>query len=107
LEDLLSERGHQVVGVEDGEKALNEIWTHLPDLIILDIMMPKMGGFSIQTELLKYLTTRDIPIIILTAVGRTKDAFSAATNVAAFLEKPFKKEELLKMVDEALLKKPK
>ena len=106
LGDLLRQYHHDVVTVADGEKAMIEVQRFMPDLIILDIMMPKLDGYGVQKKLFEDYSTRKIPIIILTAMGKTKGLFHDASNVVAFMEKPFINDELVKKVNEVLASKP-
>ena len=73
-----------------------------PQLIILDIMMPEMDGFTFHNRLQEDKRTRRIPIIVTTAKGGIKEAFRQSASVAAFMEKPFLIEDLRGAVDKAL-----
>lgn len=67
-EERLSEEGYQVNIAGDGEEALEKA-TGKPDLILLDIMLPKLNGFEVLKRLKENQTTRHIPVIILTNLG--------------------------------------
>ena len=73
-----------------------------PDVIILDIMMPEMDGYTFQSKLQDIDSLRGIPIIILTAKGHMKDLFALSSNIFAFVEKPFEPKNLIKTVRESL-----
>ncbi len=62
---------------------------NLPNLIILDIMLPEIDGYTVASQLLKHDKLRDIPIIIITAKSKMSDMFKAHPNVKAFVSKPF------------------
>jgi len=73
----------------NGFDAVKAITESKPDLVILDIMMPDVDGYTVQSKMLENDNTRSIPIIILTAKGQMKELFGMASNVAAYIEKPF------------------
>lgn len=77
----------------------------LPDVIILDIMMPEMDGYTLQSKLQEIDELSHIPIVILTAKGQMKDLFELASNIFAFVEKPFEPKNLVKTVKDALASK--
>ncbi|MEK7656269.1 MAG: response regulator, partial [Elusimicrobiota bacterium] len=61
----------------------------LPDLVILDVMMPQVDGYTASRKLADNPATRPVPIIILTAKGQMQDLFDSSPNVASYVEKPF------------------
>jgi len=70
LRDKLSQEGYQVDIAKDGQEGLLRIKKDKPDLILLDILMPKMGGFEVMEELDKNKELRGIPIIIVSNSGQ-------------------------------------
>ena len=70
---ILSEGGYQVLSALDGETGLKLAGTELPDLILLDIVLPKKDGFEVLTELKKGEATKGIPVIILTNLEQNED----------------------------------
>ncbi|MFA6091605.1 MAG: response regulator [Elusimicrobiota bacterium] len=105
----LGQAGHTVSAASSGGAALAQLGVEphdaskpLPDLIILDIMMPGMDGYTLSTRLLADDRTRNIPIIILTAKARMKELFAAAPHVAGHMEKPFDPKVLRETVASAL-----
>jgi DNA-binding response OmpR family regulator len=102
LED--STNNYKVVGVESGKKCLELLETEIPDLILLDIMMPDMSGWETFDKLKENSAWEDIPVVFLTA--RTD---RVARNAGGFLgedyiEKPFELEDLKKRIDEVINK---
>lgn len=96
LRDLLERDGQCVVHeVEDGFAALEFVQNILPDLILLDVMMPRMTGLEVCTSLRRQLRTREVPIIVLSAADES-EAMLAALEVGAddFLQKPYSAPEL-------------
>src|ERR1017187_8396174 len=77
---LLERDGHQVIEAFNGREALEKAYAELPDLIILDIMMPEMDGCTVNARLTETESTKRIPVIILTAKGQMRDVFEMASN---------------------------
>ena len=95
----LERAGYQVVTAFDGPEALKKVETDKPDLVVLDVMMPKMDGFEVLKRLQANPETRDIPIIMLTAKAQDTDVFRGwASGVSAYLTKPFNPLELLTFI---------
>jgi OmpR family response regulator RpaB len=92
VETRLKLAGYDVITAADGVEALEQASTHQPDLIVLDIMMPKLDGFEVCRELRKNMTT---PIIMLTAKGDITDRIAALELGADdYVVKPFSPREL-------------
>jgi twitching motility two-component system response regulator PilH len=64
----LTAAGYTVIAVEDGIDALREVQFTRPDLIVLDLVLPRLGGYDLQRELASHAETRDIPIVVVTGV---------------------------------------
>jgi len=101
---LLERDGHKVIEAFNGREALEKAYAELPDLIILDIMMPEMDGYTVNARLTETESTRRIPVIILTAKGQMRDVFEMASNVAFYMEKPFDPKHLREKIQEVLSK---
>ncbi len=92
LETRLSMIGYDVVTASDGEEALNIFHQEGPDLVVLDVMMPKLDGYGVCQELRK---ESDIPIIMLTALGDVADRITGLELGADdYVVKPFSPKEL-------------
>jgi two-component system alkaline phosphatase synthesis response regulator PhoP len=99
----LERSGYQVITAFDGPDALRKVESDKPDLIVLDVMMPKMDGFEVLKRLQANPETRDIPIIMLTAKAQDADVFRGwASGVSAYLTKPFNPLELITFVKRIL-----
>ncbi|UCE05376.1 MAG: PleD family two-component system response regulator [bacterium] len=95
--------GYQVILAQDGVEALRRIKEDSPDLILLDIMMPKMNGFQVCHQLKISENTRFIPIIMVTALNEIEDKVKGIEAGADdFISKPFNKLELLARVKSLL-----
>jgi CheY-like chemotaxis protein len=102
---LLEEDGHKVVEASDGKKALTAIGERKPDLVLLDLQMPHMGGWQVLKELRKKPSTAAIPVILFTAHGDDATqlkAWDEEPNVVDFLAKPFSEVALSTFVKRAL-----
>jgi two-component system cell cycle response regulator len=100
VEDL----GCKLLTARDGMEALESVSKHLPDLVLLDVMMPRMSGFQVCSRLKGDPATRAIPIIMVTALNEVSDVERAVESGADdFLTKPVNRLELLTRV-RALLK---
>jgi two-component system alkaline phosphatase synthesis response regulator PhoP/two-component system response regulator VicR len=100
VEVNLQRRGYEVVRAGDGIEALERVGSEKPDMIILDVMMPRMNGFETLKELQLNPKTRSIPVIMLTAKAQDSDVFKGwQSGVSAYLTKPFNPKELLIFVD--------
>lgn len=95
LEAYLAGEGYIIDFSNDGEATLKQVEQEQPDLILLDIMMPRMSGYEVCARLKKSDETRDIPIIMVTALNESGD-IEKAVNAGAddFLSKPVNKLEL-------------
>ena len=101
LEFTLQRAGHTVTTYSDGEEGLQQAETKKPDLIVVDVMMPKMNGFEVCNIIKNDLTMKGTYIIMLTAKGQELDKQKAKTVGADFyITKPFNIHEIKKKVSE-------
>lgn len=93
--DLLRLWGYEVLTVGDGKAALEVLKAAKPDLILLDIMMPKLDGYEVCRRIKSAKETQFIPVVMLTALSEKEDRIkSIETDADDFISKPFDKEEL-------------
>lgn len=104
LEVTLKFKGYPVITATNGQEALEQIERERPALVITDILMPRLDGFTFVHQLRSNPKTRDIPIIFLSATYLTPEdkAFAMKLGAARFLEKPVDTEEFLLTVAEVL-----
>ena len=96
LFDLLSDRGFQVAVAEDGESALEQLEYIHPDLILLDVLMPVMDGYTACRRLKERPETRDIPVVFMSALTDTADKVKGfECGAVDYITKPFQHEEVL------------
>jgi two-component system phosphate regulon response regulator PhoB len=103
----LSNAGHQVIRAQDGEQAVTLAASDLPDLILLDAMMPGLSGFEVLRRLKGDPALRAVPVIMVTAKGHERDVLSGLRGGAVYyVVKPFSLKELAARVDLALRNEP-
>jgi DNA-binding response OmpR family regulator len=94
LTDLLTAEGHRVLSAVDGESGLRRALDEKPDLVLLDVMLPKLDGFALCAELRRLSIA--VPVLMLTAKGQIEDRVAGLDAGADdYLVKPFSTEELL------------
>ena len=103
LQAFLESLPVKIVTAVDGLDALKKVEEHNPDLVLLDIMMPQMSGFQVCRRLKGDAKTRDIQVLMVTALNELGDIERAVqSGTDDFLSKPVNKAELLKRVDNML-----
>ena len=100
LRALLEKQGYRVIQANDGHQAKNVIYNQKPDLVILDMMMPRMGGYPVLEH---FRDKPDVPpIIMITAnEGSRHKAYAEYLGVVDYIRKPFAMERLLEAVNKA------
>jgi DNA-binding response OmpR family regulator len=103
IQFLMEQQGYSVLVAENGEDALDVIYKYKPDLILLDIMLPRIDGYEVCEIVRLNPEYRDIKIIFLTAKGREVEiAKGLALGANAYIVKPFSNTELVAKVKELL-----
>jgi len=103
IQAYLDDLGVAVVLAYDGQETLDQVAAENPDLLLLDIMMPKMSGFEVCKTLKREPNTRQIMILMVTALNEMGDIERAvAAGCDDFLSKPVNKLELVKRVENML-----
>ena len=97
LSAQLSRAGYEIISFHDGREALNHLKNQqIPDLILLDIMMPNMNGFEVCTAIRQEFSQTELPVILLTAKSHTSDILQGFKHGANdYIAKPIAKDELL------------
>jgi two-component system sensor histidine kinase/response regulator len=94
--NILEDEGYEISVATNGEEALEIVQEEIPDLILLDVMMPGMNGFEVCRRLKEMEKIKEIPVIFLTAKTETEDIIKGfEIGGVDYISKPFKKEELL------------
>jgi CheY-like chemotaxis protein len=103
LQVNLEFEGYDVITAADGLEAVERAARDTPDLVILDIMMPRMDGWTARAEMLKDPRTAEIPVIFLSARAQQADLRKGyESGVAAYVTKPFEPVELLDLIEQIL-----
>ncbi len=99
----LEGEGYQIITAFDGEEALKKIGKEKPDLVLLDVVMPKMTGLEVLAKVKKDPQTKDMPIIMLTAKGQQVDKDKGIRLGAQdYIIKPFSPSHLLRKIEEIM-----
>jgi DNA-binding response OmpR family regulator len=99
LSFILAREGYEVSSAGDGETAFSSLSACLPDLMILDIMLPRMNGFEVLRRVRADPDLRGLPVILLTAKGQAQDRQRAdEIGADAFITKPFSNREVIDRV---------
>ena len=100
LNALLAKAGHTVILANDGEEGVAKAKSELPDLIIMDIVMPGLNGFQATRAITNDETTWHIPVILLTSKDMDSDrVWALRQGATAFMNKPFDHDELLALIN--------
>jgi CheY-like chemotaxis protein len=95
IEAYLADEGHEILMAADGRQTLDVALARQPDLVLLDIMMPKLSGYEVCEQLKQDARTRDIPVLMVTALKEMGDIEKAvAAGADDFLSKPVHRLEL-------------
>ncbi|MGA1979309.1 MAG: response regulator [Sedimentisphaerales bacterium] len=99
----LRNNGYEVISAENGDEAFTLACEEKPDIIVSDYQMPGMTGLELVRKLRQNETTKDIPVIMLTARGfAVEDKEKEELDISELLSKPFSPKELLRSIDDIL-----
>jgi DNA-binding response OmpR family regulator len=101
---ILGRRGFDVKGAAGGTEGLKMVRSELPDLVLLDLMMPDMDGWEVYQQMKADEKTRDIPVIVVTAKAQNIDRVLGIhiAKVDDYITKPFSPQDLLNSVEKVL-----
>jgi two-component system response regulator VicR len=107
VELILNRHGFDVHGAHGGIEGLELVRRELPDLVLLDLMMPDMDGWDVYQQMKSEDITRDIPVIVVTAKAQSIDKVLGLhiAKVDDYIAKPFSPQELLDSVEKVLAKR--
>ncbi len=95
----LEANGYIVISAQDGEEGLKKVFSEKPDLVLLDLVMPKMHGYEVARKIKLNDETKNLPIIVLTASGEMgHEEKCKQIGINEVLDKPYESEELLKII---------
>ena len=103
LKHLMQDSGYQVAVASNGKEALVKVKSHHPNLIISDIVMPEMDGYTLCRRLKDEETTQDIPVVLMTALSEPQEVIKAVQAKAdAFMRKPIREQNFLDRIQDVL-----
>ena len=103
MEFILARQGHEMLVAVNGEEALEKVRAHKPDLVLLDIMMPRIDGYEVARTLRADPDTAALPIIMLSAKAQEEDIQKGLDiGVNEYITKPFSPEQLVHVVSNYL-----
>jgi DNA-binding response OmpR family regulator len=103
LNQTLELEGYEVSTAADGEEALEELPAAQPDVVVLDVMMPKLNGLDVLDRIRRNPETSTLPVILLTAKSSKEDVWEGwQRGVDYYMTKPFDIEELLRFIEYVL-----
>lgn len=104
---ILERKGFEVEGASGGEEGLQKLHETRPDLVLLDLMMPDIDGWEVYQQMKADETTREIPVIVVTAKAQNIDKVLGLqiAKVDDYISKPFSPEDLLQSVEKVLERK--
>jgi two-component system alkaline phosphatase synthesis response regulator PhoP len=99
LDFSLNAEGYEVITAEDGEQAIEKAKQEEPDLVVLDVMMPKVDGYEACRKLKQDPKMKDVPVILLTAKGRDIDRkLGLEVGADDYITKPFSPNKLIEKI---------
>jgi len=98
---ILSRKGYEIIGANGGREGLEIVKSELPDLILLDLMMPDLDGWDVYQQLKAEEDTSDIPVIVITAKAQSIDKVLGLhiAKVDDYISKPFSPQDLVKSIE--------
>jgi len=103
IRDIGDKAGYEVITAADGKQGVEAALKHKPALILMDIMMPVMDGYAAVGQLKSQPETRDIPVIMLTAIGyEINRALALNMGASDYITKPFDIKQLLALIESRL-----
>ena len=106
ISKILKKHGHEVLTAKDGEEGVEVAKKELPDLVLMDVVMPKINGFQATRQITKNPSTSHIPVIIVTTKDQETDRiWGARQGAKSYVTKPVEEDLLMDAVDQHLPKK--
>lgn len=103
LVKILSKNGHETITAEDGDSAVAVARDELPDLILMDVVMPGLNGFQATRHITKTEGTQHIPVIILSSKDQETDkVWAERQGASGYIIKPASEDELMSLINKLL-----
>ena len=99
IQRIVEKLGHQTLTAEDGAAGVALAKAELPDLILMDVVMPNLNGFQATRQLSREGSTRDIPVVLVTTKDQDTDrVWGMRQGAKAYITKPFSESELAELI---------
>ena len=106
LSKVLKRHGHEILTAKDGEEGVEVATAELSDLVLMDVVMPKINGFQATRQITKNPSTSHIPVIIVTTKDQETDRiWGARQGAKSYVTKPVEEELLMEAINQYLPKK--
>ena len=103
LKRIVEAQGHEVITAEDGQQGVDMAKKHIPDLILMDVVMPNLNGFQATRTIAREKTTSHIPVILVTTKDQDTDRmWGLRQGAKAYITKPFSETELSELIAQYL-----
>ena len=103
ISKILKKHGHEIITAKDGEEGVEVAKAELPDLVLMDVVMPKINGFQATRQITKNPSTSHIPVIIVTTKDQETDkVWGTRQGARDYITKPIDEELLIKTVNAVL-----
>ena len=103
FKDILEKLGHEVITAENGSDGVEKAISHLPDLVLMDIVMPGMNGFQATRKICRGAQTKHIPVIIVSSKDQETDkVWGVRQGAKGYITKPVDREELISVIKSLL-----
>ncbi|GAB2501916.1 twitching motility response regulator PilH [Pseudoxanthomonas sangjuensis] len=100
IQRIVEKLGHQSITAEDGAAGVEVAKRELPDMVLMDVVMPNLNGFQATRSLSREETTKHIPVILVTTKDQDTDRmWGMRQGARAYLTKPFSEDELAEVID--------
>ncbi|MEO6364485.1 MAG: twitching motility response regulator PilH [Luteimonas sp.] len=104
IKRIVEKLGHEALTAEDGAAGVDAAKRELPDLILMDVVMPNLNGFQATRAITREPTTKHIPVILVTTKDQDTDRmWGMRQGAKAYITKPFSEDELLEIIQNTLL----
>ena len=105
ISKILKKHGHEIITAKDGEEGVEVAKAELPDLVLMDVVMPKINGFQATRQITKNPSTNHIPVIIVTTKDQETDRiWGARQGAKSYVTKPVEEELLMNAINQYLPK---
>ena len=103
IEAMLIPHGYEVIPAHNGHDAILAMTKTKPDLVLMDIFMPKMDGYTALGEIKNNVAIREVPVVMVSAVGQDLNKkLAKSLGAVGYITKPFKSQELLDVINHLL-----